>query len=114
QVSEDALRRDPVAAVLAEVLLPPGARGRRTLQRVALAFQIVQQPPLQGDRRAEPRESAVVLEPGPGDPVARRRLPELDERRLRRRAVEEGQRDQAERRGDPRESPLPGRMALVR
>ena len=66
---------------------------------------------LEGDRRAQPGQGAVVLEPDPAGPVRPRRLPQLDERRLGRRALQEGAGAQAERCGRARQLPLPRRVA---
>ena len=48
--------------------------------------------------RAEQGQGAGALEPGAEDPVRQGRLPQLDERRLGRRPLEEGAGAQAERR----------------
>ena len=51
------------------------------------------------------------LEPGAADPVRPGRLPELDERRLGGRPLEQGQGHEAERRRRPRQHDVHGRVA---
>ena len=90
-VPEDAVRRDAVAGQLAQVLLPAGARLRRAVQRDALQERRVRTTLLNNAIAAPNKAKAqVVLEPGAEDPVRLGRLHQLDQRRLRRRALEEG------------------------
>ena len=92
-------------------VVPAVAPLERSLERDALAAEVVRQADPVGDRRTERRARAEALARGAGDPVPRRRLHRLGEHQPRRRGRQEGSRGEAELVLQPRWLELPGRLA---
>ena len=109
---EDGVRRDAVADPVAQVLLPPVAVGQGAVQRDPLEGQGLERPPVQGDRpdRRDGRPGRV--EPGAEGSVRPGRLPELDQRGLGRRRLDQGEGARAAPRRRARQLPLHERVAL--